>query len=204
MPDVVIGPTDTFSISEDEASSSASSLFSPVNNDMVLNTNSTKIQILSCHQKALIVSPLAQDCANKPSPKEAAGQTRVIEKSEEKEGIFAEVSKQDNGGLKLQETRSAIELEMEYLQKLVCDMQALHVVAMKLKDIEIQKMDIALRTAQKELLEAQQQLEEQTKVFEALTTTPVTSAVSETAVPPPSMFYWESSALPEMLVDVLI
>jgi hypothetical protein len=220
----VVGPADTFSLSEDESRSVTSSLFSPVNIDMIHTTNSSSqknVQLLTT--KSLLVSPMSyeenddNDDAIEPSPKvhptviEGAG---FVEENQEEQQIVEEeeqeqlVEEQEEVEHAVVEDVTAIvdqlSMEITYLQQLLEDIQTLHVIDMELKEIEILKTKIAFEKSQNELLIAHSELKEQSDIIENLMTAIVSPLP---AVPTPASqpsYYATASALPELFYDPLI
>jgi hypothetical protein len=132
--------SDTFSLSEDDASN-ISSLFSPVNAVSPLN------------EAAL---PLLQQPTSKSPPFFISGEDKLSIMKAHLNDMESIMAKKD--------------IEMSSLQQMIEDLKSLHSLDLELKGIELEKKDVELEKLRMELSEARFEIESQSHVIEALAT----------------------------------
>ncbi|KAG7344984.1 hypothetical protein IV203_032515 [Nitzschia inconspicua] len=136
-------PADTFSLSDDEVSST-SSLFSPVNT--VVPTS-------------FPAAPLLQQLGDRESKL-----PHLFNPEEDKIiGITEEL-------IKTKEILNKTNMELLRLQQGMEDLKKLHIIDLELKDVELGKKILELEKLQAELVEAKLEIETQTQVIDALAT----------------------------------
>jgi hypothetical protein len=149
----------TFSLSEDEASA-VSSLFSPVHNDMIpVGPKLAPVLLqdpIGIIPNATLTQPPSLEEEDKGEPSNKGGEG--IKHDEEEKAVSV---------VQVEEVVVAPQNESEmihHLQNQVQDLQRLHSMEMKWKDIELQKMQLAMVQLQEELSRTKDELGQVTRV----------------------------------------